>query len=119
MLFVNIAKELIAVRHERLTFSQADKKFKDVEATEIAQRIKDGKNGGYNKTEGAIFYKDNPNDTELSAYTFRYDIGDYNDEQSGLYNHINNYWTYVQNALNGGKHHDSVKAMGYSTSTLH
>jgi len=87
---------------ERMTFADADAKFKEVEAIELAERAELGRLGGYSKTSGVIFYKDNPLDTELSTYEFRYDIGDYEGEKSGLYNHINSFWINVQHRLNTG-----------------
>ncbi|MCL1995831.1 MAG: hypothetical protein FWG63_06475 [Defluviitaleaceae bacterium] len=81
-------------RMDRLTFKEADQKFKEVEAAFRA----DSKNeGNYDKTYGAVFYKENPDDTELSVYGFRYDVGDYGEKRSGLYNHINNnYWRHIE-----------------------
>ncbi|MCL1999717.1 MAG: hypothetical protein FWG65_13240 [Turicibacter sp.] len=84
---------------ERLSLDEADNKFKQVESKRRAEQ-----RGGYDKTRGLIFFKDDPTDTELSTYYFRYDIGDYNAEQSGLYNHINNFWTNVQERLRNGEY---------------
>jgi len=80
---------------DRLTFSEADQKFKEVEA---AFRAETENAGYYDKTYGAVFYKENPEDAELSVYGFRYDVGDYDEEHSGLYNHISNYWGYIEEA---------------------
>ena len=80
-------------RMDRLTFREADIKFKAVEA---AFRAETENEGYYDKTFGAVFYKENPDDTELSVYGFRYDVGDYDEERSGLYNHIANYWGYLE-----------------------
>jgi len=80
-------------RMDRLTFREADKKFKKVEA---AHRADEKNKDNYDKTFGAVFYKENPDDTELSVYQFRYDVGDYDEERSGLYNHINNYCGYIE-----------------------
>ena len=99
---------------ERLTFTEADQKFKVVEAKERAETLERfGKLPyGYNKTAGAILYKENPADTELSTYEFRYDIGDYDSEQSGLYNHVKNFWTHIQNGINNGD--KSIIDIGYT-----
>ena len=101
---------------ERLTFAEADLKFKGVEALELEERAEQGKYGGYHKTSGMIFYKADPADTELSTYEFRYDIGDYNGDRSGLYNHINNRCNRIDDALNGRNPQlaNSVAAMGYT-----
>jgi len=88
---------------EWLTFNDADMKFKEVEAAENALREADGTTGGYHKTNGVIFYKADPDDTELSTYQFRYDIGSYNGEQSGLLNHIINFWNNVQSNIRQGE----------------
>ena len=93
--------------YERLTFADADARFKEVEAAELAERAEQGKYGGYRKTSGVIFYKDSPDDTELSTYQFKYDIGDYSGDKSGLYNHIQNFWTNVQRGLDGVSPYDS------------
>ena len=88
--------------YERLTFPEADVKFKEVEAAERALREADGKTGGYHKTYGVIFYKADPEDAELSTYSFRYDIGDYGAEQSGLLNHTTNFWNNAHLAIRQG-----------------
>ena len=54
------------------------------------------------KTHGWVLYKDDPDDTELSAHYFRYDIGDYAEQDSGLYNHINNFWENAKTSLGRG-----------------
>jgi len=81
-------------RMDRLTFREADVKFKEIERA-FRSNVE---NMGYDKTFGAVLYKENPEDTELSVYGFRYDVGDYDEERSGLYNHINNYWCYIEEA---------------------
>ncbi|MCL1842373.1 MAG: hypothetical protein FWF79_01015, partial [Defluviitaleaceae bacterium] len=105
---------------ERLSFPQADAKFKEVESVELAERAEEGRYGGYHKTSGMIFYKADPSDTELSTYEFRYDIGDYDGEKSGLYNHINNRCNNIDDALNGrnAQLENSVKAMKYTQETV-
>jgi len=90
--------------YEKLSFSDADAKFKDVEARFRVQRAEEG-HGGYDKTSGTVFYKDSTDDTVLSAYTFRYDIGDYAEGESGLYNHINSFWDYHQSCIDSGVNH--------------
>lgn len=81
--------------YEELSFTAADRKFKEVEAKSRAECVeKYGELSDYDKTYGAILYKGNPEDTELSVYNFRYDICDYDEQHSGLYNHINNFWKY-------------------------
>lgn len=72
---------------EKLTFTEADQKFRAVERLE---RPEHDKKGGYNKTKGKVYYLSSPHDKELSTYPFRYDIGDYREEPSGLFNHIKN-----------------------------
>ena len=88
---------------ERLSFNDADAKFKEAEA-----RLRDKRTQedyvGHDKTDVAVFYKANPEDTELSAYVLRYDIGDYDKNDSGLYNHINNFWNHQQSQLDSGNH---------------
>jgi len=91
--------------NERLTFMEADLKFKEVEKAERQERIKRyGDIGGYHKTSGKIYYLDTEQDTELSTYEFRYDIGDYNEKESGLFNHIKNFWQYVENRINSNEY---------------
>ena len=90
--------------YEWLTFTDADQKFKETEAAERELRAADGKTGGYHKTNGVIFYKNAPDDTTLSTYEFRYDIGDYSVDRSGLYNHISNFWAAAQERVNNGEH---------------
>ncbi len=80
--------------NEVLTFFEADLKFKEVE-----KAFRDSGQLGYDKTKGTVYFLDEKNDIELSSYEFRYDIGDYDIERSGLYNHINNYWKNAENAL--------------------
>lgn len=76
---------------EILLFHEADEKFKLVERYERAERInQNGSLGGYHKTSGVIHLK---TETGESTYEFRYDIGDYDENKSGLYNHIHGYWT--------------------------
>jgi hypothetical protein len=82
--------------YERLTFTEADLKFKEVETAERELRAADGRSGGSHKTNGVIFYRTSPEDTELSTYEFRYDIGSYSAEKSGLYNHIDSFWEEAQ-----------------------
>jgi len=86
---------------ERLSFTEADLKFKQVERQERQERAG---GGGYNKTFGKIYFLDNPNDTELSTYEFRYDIGDYNAQRSGLFNHVQNLWSNVDKQLQLGEY---------------
>lgn len=82
--------------NERLSFHDADQKFKEVERMERAERIQEnGSLGGYHKTSGIVYFQHAPNE-EISTYQFRYDIGDYNEQDSGLYNHIHNFWSYHQ-----------------------
>ena len=90
--------------YERHTFMEADRKFKEVESAERELRIAEGKTGGYHKTDGVIFYKESPSDTTLSRYEFRYDIGDYDTDRSGLYNHVNNFWRRAQERLDSGEY---------------
>ena len=80
---------------ERLSFADAEQKFKTVEANVRNQR-EEPDSGFYYKTRGAIFFKVDPSDTELSSYEFRYDIGDYAPAESGLFNHMANHWPYVE-----------------------
>ncbi len=90
--------------YEELTFTQADRKFKEVEAKARAERIeKYGSLGGYDKTSGVILYKDSPEDTELSTYEFRYDICDYDEKESGLFNHISGFWDYQEKKIQQGE----------------
>ena len=98
-----IENSLESQEYEELTFTEADQKFKKVEAEARAERIRQGKSGGYHKTFGAILYKDNPEDTRLSTYEFRYDICDYDENESGLFKHIKRFWTYQEQAMQKGE----------------
>jgi len=89
---------------ERLTFTEADAKFKAVELIERRERAEQGKTGGYNKTSGKVYYLDAPEDTELSSYEFRYDICDYDELHSGLYNHISNFWSNAEKRMLAGEY---------------
>ena len=83
--------------NEKSTFYQADKKFKEVEKQERQETFKKyGEYGDFNKTVGVIFFKEYDTDTELSHYIFKYDVGDYNEWESGLYNHVKSLWDYYQ-----------------------
>jgi hypothetical protein len=90
--------------YEQLTFTEADRKFKEVESAERELRVTEGKTGGYHKTNGVIFYKESPDDTELSTYEFRYDIGDYSADRSGLYNHVNSFWATAQERIDSNEY---------------
>jgi N12 class adenine-specific DNA methylase len=89
---------------ERLTFTEADAKFKAVERAKRRERAEEGNLGGYDKTRGRVYYLDSPEDTELSSYEFRYDIGDYDEQDSGLYNHIFSFWTTMEKRNKEGKY---------------
>ncbi|MCL2853377.1 MAG: N-6 DNA methylase [Defluviitaleaceae bacterium] len=90
--------------YETIGFSEADVKFKLLESKERDERATAGISGGYRKTHGVIFYLDSPEDTEYSVYEFRYDIGDYPPERSGLYNHITNFWQTEQELRGNGEY---------------
>ena len=90
--------------NERLNFREADLKFKEIEKQERQETIERfGKLLGYNKTWGKVYYLDDEQDTELSTYEFRYDIGDYGEDTSGLFNHITSFWDYVENKNNNNE----------------
>jgi hypothetical protein len=63
-----------------------------------------GEQRGYKKTRGLIFYLANEQDEQLSSYGFRYDIGDYDVNESGLYNHIKGFWEYAENRIQQNEH---------------
>jgi len=85
--------------NERLTFAEADAKFKAVELIERRERAERGETGGYFKTQGKVYYLDAPEDIEPSTYEFRYDICDYDELHSGLYNHIKSFWDYTETQM--------------------
>ena len=100
LVFIENSESPLFADKERMTFADADQKIKLAEAavwTEREERLR-----GYDKTNVTIFYKDTPDDKELSTYSLRYDLGDYQGEQSGLYNFLKRYRGYVEEAFNRG-----------------
>ena len=95
-------RAIYASAASQASFEDADSAIRQIES-DIWQRRGSGDKSaeGYFKTYGMIFYKNNPADTQLSTYDFQYDIGDYRGSQSGLYNHINNFWNSVEKGLQG------------------
>jgi len=88
------------LKFKTLTFAQADRMFRDVEAAERAERRRIGDFDDYHMTYGTIFYKEKSTDSELTTHDFRYNLGLYKGNDSGLYNDINNQWNDAQERLN-------------------
>ena len=87
------------VHYETLTFAEADAKIRTVEKEWRLERNR-LEFGGYHKTDLIILYKSNPDAEELDAYISRYDIGDYSEEDSGIINHISNFWQNIKSDRN-------------------
>ncbi|MDR1210110.1 MAG: hypothetical protein LBK41_07350 [Clostridiales bacterium] len=80
---------------ERLTFAEADRLFKELEAEK--REI-----GGWWKTSATIYYFDDAGN--LGEYPLKYDVGFYSGSDSGLLNRVKLYWRNVDERLKSGEY---------------
>jgi hypothetical protein len=86
-------------KSEQLDFWRADAKIKDLDQKVREKYAYSG--GGYDKTYGTVYFREDSTDKQQSSYEFRYDIGSATSEQSsGLFNHIERYVDYIRKNAN-------------------